>query len=62
MEKQISEEVWKEIICHIKGHDNTKTDEFLRTLDKKRLLTEVHPLYQEYYTRLLYPPTPKVKS
>ena len=51
----ITDALRKEIYQHIKGHDKHKTNEFLDTLTVKQLLCEIHPTYQDWYNKLVYP-------
>lgn len=50
----ISDELRKEIYQHIKGHNKYKTNTHLDALSIDKLLCEVHPTYQDYYTNLIY--------
>lgn len=51
----ISDELRHSIYQHIRSHNKYMTNEVLDTFSPRKLICEVHPTYQEYYTKLIYP-------
>jgi len=58
METKAKEKSVKEIIYqHIRSHNRTMTDEFLKSLSYGELLCECHPLDRDYFSKMLHPVT-----
>ena len=53
----ISDELRVNLYQHIIGHNKHMTKEYLDTLTPKKLLSEVHPTYLDWYTKLIFPIT-----